>query len=331
MPKYQKIAEEIQKGIKSEAYPEGFIPSEGNLCKNFGVSRITVRKALKVLDEQGVLESVPGKGWKISEKNNLHAKKHVKNVACVCCSQLPAYGIALNSLRENAEKAGYQASMLFINNSGIKHFKHELSEDKYCGIICIGQLASDFHEELEKSGLPVICVGYHQPGAHDIISVDDYTGGWMAAQHLLSSGHKRFIIINNKQEAHSEFKIRENGFVSALNKDCEFISCDTPDFNGMFKSFSPDAIFITTDLHASIILTTLEKNKINIPKDISITGYDNFVNNTAPPDIPIDSLEQPWSEIGKCAFERLIEKLNDPGENKRILIRPTLIKKGSVA
>lgn len=330
MPKYLKIVKQIQDGIISGNYPDGFIPSEGTLCKDFDVSRITVRKALKLLEEKRFLISVPGKGWKIAKRSDYSEKQHVKNIACVCCSELPAYGIALNSLRESAEKTGYQLSMLFIDNSGIERIRGELSAEKSCGIICIGALASGFHQELGESGLPVVCVGYHHPDALDCICVDDYAGGWMAAKYLLSFGHKRFVIVNNNLETHSEFKKREEGFTTAMGSDCSFEVCALSGFSKALNSTSPSAVFMATDFYVSAILDAFEKNKIKVPQDISLVGYDNFVNNPAPPEIPIDSLEQPWGDIGKASFARLLEKIDSPGDCRKIQFRPTLVKKGSV-
>jgi GntR family transcriptional regulator of arabinose operon len=330
MAKYLKIADFIKEGISQESYSDGFIPSEGSLCKDFGVSRITVRKALKLLEDQQFLASIPGKGWKIADKNDFPEKPHVKNIACICFSELPAYGIALNALRENAEKAGYQASMLFIDNSGIKRIKEELTPDNYCGIICIGQIASSSHTELAKSGLPVVCVGYHHPDAPDCVCVDNYAGGWLAARHLISFGHKNFLIINDLPDKYSEFKKRENGFIAALESNCRAETCTLSNLSNALSANSPSAIFITTDTYVLPVLETLKEKKIKIPMDLSVVGYDNFVNNPAPPEIAFDSFEQPWDIIGKASFERILEKLNNPDDYRKIEFRPTLIKRGSV-
>nr|WP_202444116.1 GntR family transcriptional regulator [Streptomyces sp. SID8375] len=41
------------------------LPSEADLMREHGVSRNTIRRALKVLEAEGVLESAPGIGWRI--------------------------------------------------------------------------------------------------------------------------------------------------------------------------------------------------------------------------------------------------------------------------
>lgn len=62
-PVYIKIAEEIKNKInRAELKPGDAIASEAALCKEFGTSRMTVRKSLAILANEGYIYSIPGKG-----------------------------------------------------------------------------------------------------------------------------------------------------------------------------------------------------------------------------------------------------------------------------
>lgn len=64
LPRYLKIAQEIRLAIESEAYVKGeLLPSESSLSKGFDASRVTVRKALETLREEGLVEPRHGSGW----------------------------------------------------------------------------------------------------------------------------------------------------------------------------------------------------------------------------------------------------------------------------
>lgn len=63
LPVYTQIAEEIKRKItQGELKPGDTIDSESALCKEYGVSRMTVRKGLAILANEGYIYSIPGKG-----------------------------------------------------------------------------------------------------------------------------------------------------------------------------------------------------------------------------------------------------------------------------
>ena len=61
--RYRALAEWLSQQIDTGALPYGVrIPSEAALCNRFGLSRQTVRNALKALQESGYISSHQGKG-----------------------------------------------------------------------------------------------------------------------------------------------------------------------------------------------------------------------------------------------------------------------------
>ncbi|WP_373482073.1 GntR family transcriptional regulator [Acetobacterium sp.] len=69
-PEYLKIVDAIKYKITSEEIQPGdAIQSENLLCEEFNVSRMTVRKGLAVLVNEGYIYSIPGKGNYVCEPN----------------------------------------------------------------------------------------------------------------------------------------------------------------------------------------------------------------------------------------------------------------------
>jgi len=68
-PVYQQIAGilrgEIERGVYAPGRP---IPSETQLMGRFEVARLTARKAVRVLADEGLVEVVPGRGTYVSER-----------------------------------------------------------------------------------------------------------------------------------------------------------------------------------------------------------------------------------------------------------------------
>ena len=68
LPLYINIKNQLKQQILSDDYSiDERIPSENQLMTSFGVSRITVRKALKELHTEGLLWSIQGKGAFVSK------------------------------------------------------------------------------------------------------------------------------------------------------------------------------------------------------------------------------------------------------------------------
>ncbi|MDQ0385992.1 DNA-binding GntR family transcriptional regulator [Streptomyces sp. DSM 42143] len=60
---YLVIAEALRAEIQARE-GAGALPSEADMMRLHGVGRNTIRRALKVLEADGVVESVPGVGWR---------------------------------------------------------------------------------------------------------------------------------------------------------------------------------------------------------------------------------------------------------------------------
>ena len=62
-PKYAQVIAEMQRRIESGEYPPGsLMPSENQLSGEFGIARPTVVRALRVLRQEGWIETQQGKG-----------------------------------------------------------------------------------------------------------------------------------------------------------------------------------------------------------------------------------------------------------------------------
>ncbi|WED23769.1 GntR family transcriptional regulator [Vibrio sp. JC009] len=106
LPMYRQIADAIREKIGSGDYKVGeALPTEAQLREEFSVSRVTVRQALKLLIENGELESVQGSGtyvkaskvnYDIYQQTSFNEKWAHLNV--VTRSEVLAFEITLPSL-----------------------------------------------------------------------------------------------------------------------------------------------------------------------------------------------------------------------------------------
>jgi len=65
--RYQEIAAELRRRVTAGAYAgDGLLPSESQLAETFAASRVTVRRALESLHDEGLVDSRRGFGWYVA-------------------------------------------------------------------------------------------------------------------------------------------------------------------------------------------------------------------------------------------------------------------------
>ena len=65
--KYREIADDLRRRINASEFEGGKLDSERNLREQYDVSQMTIRQALGVLRDEGLLESRVGSGWFVAE------------------------------------------------------------------------------------------------------------------------------------------------------------------------------------------------------------------------------------------------------------------------
>ncbi len=75
-PKYAQVVNAVQERILDDTYPAGtMIPSESQLMAEFGASRPVVVRALGILQQDGWIDSRPGKGRFVRSRSSMAARQ----------------------------------------------------------------------------------------------------------------------------------------------------------------------------------------------------------------------------------------------------------------
>lgn len=81
-PRYQQIKAFISQAIQNQRYQAGDqIPTEAELCEQFGVSRMTVNKALRDLVQEGLVVRYPGLGTFVAQAKAESPLVELRNIA----------------------------------------------------------------------------------------------------------------------------------------------------------------------------------------------------------------------------------------------------------
>ncbi|MGN0367661.1 MAG: GntR family transcriptional regulator [Wujia sp.] len=76
MPIYEQIVKQIRDAvINGQLSPGEGLPSIRMLAKDLAVSVITTKRAYEELEKEGVITSVPGRGFYVCKQNNDHLRE----------------------------------------------------------------------------------------------------------------------------------------------------------------------------------------------------------------------------------------------------------------
>lgn len=201
----------------------------------------------------------------------------------------------------------------------------------------------DHYQELLNNNIPVvfydrICTGINT----ERVVVDDYASSFAAVEYMIQTGCKRIFFYG--AAPHLEItKNRRNGYLDAMKRyripvdDSMMLLCDTREeaialtpalLEGEDR---PDGFFAINDETASGILYACKLVGLKIPEEVSICGFtDGAIAQSTDP--KLTTVEQRGEEVGKCAIQILIEKIEkeniqQKGANK--IIKTNLVVRGT--
>ncbi|PTM57902.1 LacI family DNA-binding transcriptional regulator [Desmospora activa] len=194
----------------------------------------------------------------------------------------------------------------------------------------------DLIMELLKGHIPVVLLAESYPSLSiNSVKVDDFSGGYEVASHLLSLGHRQIAVIAEEASSSQErirgykqamqdkgVKIQNEWIVIAgsSSEDGKRAAAELLD-----RSNPPTAIFACNDLLAIGVILAAREQGFQIPGDLSIVGFDNTLLSMSS-DPPLTTVEQPIQEMCAQVVDLLMEEIEGKGKAKqRIMMMPQLI------
>ncbi len=237
-------------------------------------------------------------------------------------------------------------SVLENKETGKNNVKRLVKQQKLDGLMIADyNISKDTLSFLNKSRVPFVFF-------HEIINKETkdfdafYTnhieGGYMATKYLLESGCKKIISITSPGE---QFSLRTTGYKKALiesgidfkesmvfNGEQSFAKTSELVKNNIEIFKKSDGIFAQNDLMAFAVIETLKALNINIPKDISVIGYDDIeISNYITP--KLTTIRQPIKEMSEAAYSRLLDLIQhkdmELGADINFVFTPKLIIRDS--
>jgi len=169
-----------------------------------------------------------------------------------------------------------------------------------------------------------VLIEYSHPELN-CIEIDDFRGGQMAAEHLLSKGHRRIAFVGDKEPHDYEIHpagLRLKGFQQAMKNanikvPAEYIRLfDDTHENAMQATREllslptpPTAIFAAADIQALSVLKVTRDLSVKVPEQLAVIGFDDIDSAEF---LDLTTIRQHLDESGKLAVELLLSHIADP-------------------
>lgn len=294
-----------------------------------------------------VLEAIKELGYHPSFAAQSLAAGRTKTLALITLG-VGNYGPAsmFYTIENLAHKAGYEIISAYVetnDEASIVTAVDRLRRWMVDGVMLIAPVESENYRTFlgEITDIPVVHVDtYNQPDIHSV-AIDQYSGGVLAAQHILSLGHQEIVEITGPMNWFGA-QARHQALVDTMTNhgltlvdsiegtwSHESGSRCTRELLASGKSFT--AMVIGNDHMALGALAALHESGLRVPDDVSVIGFDNV--DESPYFIPaLTTVEQPFAELGRRSISYLLELLESPDlPPEHIAIPPRLIERASVA
>ncbi len=213
------------------------------------------------------------------------------------------------------------------------------------GLIIMSLPVSDeAAQRLLSAGLETVLIECANPHFNCIV-VDDYGGGRLAAQHLISKGHRRCAYVYFGE--HPDYSIhpeveRFRGFQDTLNTHgiplpesyIKYVPVSRIGIREKLRELfelpeRPTAIFAPADELAIRVIHHAREFGLHVPDDLSVIGLDDI---DIAEHIDLTTISQSLAESGRMAVELLLSRLNNPERaNQQIVIQVHLKERGTTA
>ncbi len=247
----------------------------------------------------------------------------------------------IEGFRIGINDAGGTLTMINVSSNHNNRTSY-MDQIRELGIDGIGIASIDFADpevqEVLESGIPLVVIDEDIEGAICVKS-DNENGIKDMVRYIYEMGHRKIAFISGNINTVTNIRIR------AFLEACEELGIQVPDeylansyyrdmkeasyqTEKLLRLMNPPTCIIYSDDYAAIGgLNILRARGMDIPKDISIVGYDglDFAKQYEP---RLTTVKQDMQGMGNIAARKLMEKIDNPDTPVSTIVLETVVEKG---
>jgi GntR family transcriptional regulator, arabinose operon transcriptional repressor len=332
--KYREVYAALWRDIISGRLRHGErLPSEAELVKTFKASRITVGRAVRDLQRDGMVARRAGSGTYVTTRRTHGAASFgllIPDLGETAIFEPICQGMMASPLaHKHALVWGSPGAPSAPPSERAWQICRQYIQRRVAGVFFAPLEFMPPHDDinqrigdaLDAAGIPVVLLDrtitpYPQRGRHDLVGIDNRRAGHAITEHLLRLGSRRVAFVGMPNAAPT-VDAREAGYREALygagvEIDRARIRRLDPsvaaDVEAFMTSARPDAIVTANDRTAGALMQTLLRLGSAIPRDVRMVGIDDVGFASLLP-VPLTTLRQPTRELGDAALGAMLQRV----------------------
>ncbi len=225
IPRYYQLYTSLRSRIREREFQPGdALPSERQLVEIYGISRITVVKALDLLDQEGLIERQHGRGNFVTQPETKPETKQRTKIAFLVPHVLDSFITAvLNGVMSLAQQ--HQIYVQIVSAYGAENEEaiiEDLIANEVRGILTYpftGFNNAAVYARLQERGFPLVMMDRYYPDLEtDRVIYDDERAGYVLTKTLITQKHKRIVALPGHEVSVSSIHNRLRGYQRALEE-----------------------------------------------------------------------------------------------------------------
>ncbi len=320
-------------------------PTIHDVAREAGVSKslvsLVMRGSPKVSDDRrsAVLAAAEKLGYRPNAVARSLVRRRSGVFGCVLSDlHNPFFADVADGIEEIAVAKGYRVmfSSGFLDAGRESLAVDTLLELRVDGLVLLGSVSDVEAFRSAAMAVPVVMASRHTDLPFlDAVSDDDEAGATALVDHLVGLGHRKITLISAGEAAGAAGRRLgyEHGMRKAgLGDQIRIVEGAFTEHGGrtamqsiLAESDLPTAVLGANDYSAFGALAALDAAGLDVPGDISLTGYDGLSLSRIGR-IDLTTVAQPAAELGQRAMQLLLERIEGGRTKaKHEVIAPRLI------
>jgi GntR family transcriptional regulator, arabinose operon transcriptional repressor len=225
LPLYYQVYASLLERIQQGEFPVGsFLPAERQLTEDYGVSRITIIKALNELSREHHIKRQQGRGTVVTHPAE-RASSQRRSIAFIChVLDHPYLFQLLMGIARTAAEQHYNLQVISsydADDAEEQHVKEAIVRN-VDGIVVFPHHRyrnQALYEELQRQRFPLVMVDRYYPQIEtDRVLFDDEIAGYELTSRLLQRGRRRIAVVSYFEVEATSVNDRLSGYRRALKE-----------------------------------------------------------------------------------------------------------------